>query len=825
MLKLKRYSTLYNSLMLLSVFFMLACGPGLYDENEFTSFFMPQSAYTPANSSSYYYSPAFLYLDRDEYWDMEDYNPDSFYKKDENLQEWKAYCHINVSDSLAADVIYRDKDDKTNSFYRALRQRSAAWNYLLMARKIEKASAAGGEPWNPTPADTPAMKQLFHDVTESVQNVNDSFLKGRYAYQAIKLADELSDYDSCIALYNHYFENRTDNSVIKWWSLSRKGGALLKKGDTAKAVYIFSRVFAHCPSRRKAAYMSLRLYNIRFVPAALQYCKNDGEKEEVYTLCALMPWQDALPLMKDMVKLNPNQSYLELIMAREINKNEGYYYSAQNFVWGRDTTGDYEYRQQSVSYFKNLGEFADQCANNHNIKEHAFWNTAAAYISYIEGNYKKANDYLTKASEEPTNNLILPQQIQLQKILLLTANAKQMTPELEGKVAPILANLVDSNANFYTGNAIFLACQRLAAMYKASATQKSRGWLCNRPVVSTWAMYAPAKAWLMNLFTTNQFNRSGEVFTSNNDFNAMVDTTSNATLNNLIAYYSQPNPSSEDIQLMQTAHRLDLSYLGYSNDFAYPFIGLNYLYFIKGRKAISVFHYKEAAEAWWHVADSFWSKDPFKTYLAANSFVTAIIDVHASAKADTVKYTPYQFAVRMQQLSENAKNDSSSAKDYYLLGCGAYNMSYYGNSWLLVKPNWSSGDLWLYNYYHQKDLVNSINYFSTNQAKIYFDRAMKVASNKELAALACFMAAKCEQNQFYFYVKRDSTLSQMLTNGGGYGYSNRDGSPKLNTTLQNIQNTKFHRYFNILKDKYSNSQFNKEVIRECATYRDFVEGK
>ncbi|TAM96828.1 MAG: hypothetical protein EPN39_12825, partial [Chitinophagaceae bacterium] len=505
MLKLKRYSTLYNSLMLLSVFFMLACGPGLYDENEFTSFFMPQSAYTPANSSSYYYSPAFLYLDRDEYWDMEDYNPDSFYKKDENLQEWKAYCHINVSDSLAADVIYRDKDDKTNSFYRALRQRSAAWNYLLMARKIEKASAAGGEPWNPTPADTPAMKQLFHDVTESVQNVNDSFLKGRYAYQAIKLADELSDYDSCIALYNHYFENRTDNSVIKWWSLSRKGGALLKKGDTAKAVYIFSRVFAHCPSRRKAAYMSLRLYNIRFVPAALQYCKNDGEKEEVYTLCALMPWQDALPLMKDMVKLNPNQSYLELIMAREINKNEGYYYSAQNFVWGRDTTGDYEYRQQSVSYFKNLGEFADQCANNHNIKEHAFWNTAAAYISYIEGNYKKANDYLTKASEEPTNNLILPQQIQLQKILLLTANAKQMTPELEGKVAPILANLVDSNANFYTGNAIFLACQRLAAMYKASATQKSRGWLCNRPVVSTWAMYAPAKAWLMNLFTTNQF--------------------------------------------------------------------------------------------------------------------------------------------------------------------------------------------------------------------------------------------------------------------------------------------------------------------------------
>lgn len=817
--KLKRYSTLYNSLLLLTVFGMLACGPGLYDDNEFPGFFMPQSAYTPANSMSYYYSPAFLYGN------LDDYLTDSI---DENLQEWKTYCRLNISDSLTADVIYEGSNNESNPFYRVLRQKPAAWNYLLIARKIEKASAAGGDAWSPTPADTPAMKQLFHDVADSVKIVSDLFLKDRYAFQAIKLADDLSDYDSSIVLYDHYFDNKPDNTLIKWWSLSRKGGALLHKGDTAKAVYIFARVFTHCPSRRDAAYMSLRLYHIRFVPAALQYCDNDEEKEAVYTLCAIQPWQEALPLMKAMIKINPNQAYLELIMTREINKNERYYYKAQNFEWGSDTTGNYQHRQQSFSYFKELGEFADQCANNPDIKDQAFWNTAAAYISYIEGDYKTANAFLTKASEEPTNNSVLPQQIQLQKLLLLTADAKQMTPELEGKVIPVLTNLANSDSNFYKGNAIFLACQRLAALYKAVATtsEKSKGWLCNRPKITPWEKYALAKTWMMDMFTTNQFNPSGEVFNSNNDLDQMVDTTSESILNNLIAYYNQPNPSSEDMRLMQTAHRLDLSYYGYSNGFSYPFFGLNYLYFIKGRKAISLFYYKEAAEAWKHVADSFWNKEPFKTYLAANPFVTAIIDVHARAKADTVKYTPYQFAVRMQKLTEDVKNNPTmAANDYYLLGCGAYNMSYYGNSWLLAKPNWSSGDLWLYNYHHQKNLADSINYFSTNQAKIYFDKAMKVTSNKELAALACFMAAKCEQNQFYFYAKRDSALSLMLINGEGYGYPNPNGSPKLNTTLQNIQNNKFRHYFNILKDKYSATQFNKEVIRECATYRDFVEGK
>ncbi|MGH2642634.1 MAG: hypothetical protein ACRDE2_01690, partial [Chitinophagaceae bacterium] len=625
MRKLKRYSTIYNSLLLLTVFCMLACGPGLYDDNEFPGYFMPQSAYTPPNSIPYYYSPEFLYVNTDEYWNTEAWYPDSFYKNDENLSEWKNYCHIQVSDSLTADVIYKGKDDKANPFYRALRQKPAAWNYLLVARRIEKASGAGGEIWNPTPADTPAMKQLFQDVTGSIKTINDPFLKDRYAFQAIKLADELSDYDACIHIYDQYFRNKSDSSVIKWWALSRKGGALLYKGDTVLPVYIFAQVFAHCPSRRKAAYMSLRMYHIRFVPAALQYCKDNDEKEAVYTLCALMPWQDALPLMKAMIKINPNASYLELIMTRDINKNESYYYDSQNIAWGNDTTGNYERRQQAGSYFEKLGEFADQCANNSVIKDHTFWNTAAAYIAYIEGNYRTANDYLTKASEEPTNNPVLPQQIQLQKILLLTAEAKHMTPELEREILPMLFDLENSQPSFYKGNALALAGERLAVLYKAvdMASQKTDGLHCYRSQVPSWTKYALAKSWLMTLFTTWGNNPSGEVFTQNNNILGMEDTTSLSILNNLITFFSQPNPSQSDKHMMRLAETgLNNSY------FNCPCFGLNYLYFIKGRKALVMFQYNWAEEDLRHVSDSFWDKYPFKIYLVANPFVTPIIDTH-----------------------------------------------------------------------------------------------------------------------------------------------------------------------------------------------------
>lgn len=797
--KCKRYSPLYNSLLLAAVVFMLACGPGLYDDNEFSGYFLPTSAYTPPGAEPYYYSPAFLYTGFYEYWDAP-----AGPAGDPLLEAWKRYAGAEVSDSGAAALIYEGKDEASSALFRALHARPAAWSYLTLAREIEKATAAGGTVWEPTPADSASMKRLYGIAQDSAATEKDPFLRDKYCFQAIKLAHLLHFPDTCIRLYDRYFGKSTDSSLMRFWSLSHVGGAELALGDSARGIYVFAQVFDRCPSRRKQAYMSLRLRGLRFVPAALDYCRNDRERIAVYTLCAIQPWQDGLPLMDSMVRIDPNTPYLELIMSREINKNEDVCYQNPEAAYFRDTTGTAARRAGALSYFEKLGRFASQCAGDDRFTDQAFWNAAAAYVSYVQKDYDAAGRYLHRAEADGTAREGLRRQLLLEKLLVTTDASPTVTGSLEKQVWPLLDSLKHTES-FYEGNALALACAHLRARYKllaAGTGTPPRSWFsCGKPAPGI-RRYATAKALVLAMLPSSQVNQTG--FMSSTDQYGIEDTTSEATLDSTIAFFEQRNPSPEDAELMRISG-----------------LDLNYLYLVKGRRSLARFDFAKAAAAWRPVADSFWQDEPFRTYLAANPFSDRILDTHAPAPEDTARYTPYAFALRMQQLAEAAHTrPGEAARDYYLLGCGAYQMSYFGNSWLLVKRSWGSSDL-EYGRDTQSRAVDSLNYYSTLRAQAYFDSAMRAAGPTELGAKACFMAAKCEQNQFYNYAAARDLMP--VLHGESWGPKEKNDS--LKAVLEMARDSGFHRYFSLLKTRYPGAAFTAEVIRQCATYRDFAEGR
>jgi hypothetical protein len=84
------------------------------------------------------------------------------------------------------------------------------------------------------------------------------FLKERYGFQAVKLAMILGQPEACVKLYNELILPLKTKTFISDWAFSRKAGATLALGDTAKAIYEFSLVFERCPSRRREADLSLR---------------------------------------------------------------------------------------------------------------------------------------------------------------------------------------------------------------------------------------------------------------------------------------------------------------------------------------------------------------------------------------------------------------------------------------------------------------------------------------------------------------------------------------------------------------------------------------
>ncbi|HVA98822.1 MAG TPA: hypothetical protein VNG53_08005, partial [Bacteroidia bacterium] len=76
------------------------------------------------------------------------------------------------------------------------------------------------------------------------------------------------------------------------------------------------------------------------------------------------------------------------------------------------------------------------------------------------------------------------------------------------------------------------------------------------------------------------------------------------------------------------------------------------------------------------------------------------------------------------------------------------------------------------------------------KAKEYYLKAMNAAKEKEFKAECCFMAAKCEQKEKAIY---DST---------------------------NVQNST---QFALMKKDFSNTQYFKDRMADCALLKDFVD--
>lgn len=269
---------------------------------------------------------------------------------------------------------------------------------------------------------------------------DDLFLKERYAFQAVKLACELSTYKQAQQLYDQLVKPLPKHAFMSDWALCRRAGATLALGDTARAIYEFAQVFDRCSSRRKAAETSLRTYGIRFRKEALDYAQTDRERAAVYALCAIQPGQDALDLLKEIVRLTPKNPLIELIMAREINRNEYYFFTTgEEYIRTSmsdhpDSVGFINRQEKTASYFDKLRSFGLESTQNKTLSNPAFWYTATAYLNYLGKDYKAAQSHVDQAVLQPITNPDLKKQITVQRVLLLAAQTEKITPETENQL-------------------------------------------------------------------------------------------------------------------------------------------------------------------------------------------------------------------------------------------------------------------------------------------------------------------------------------------------------------------------------------------------------
>lgn len=779
---LSRYATRSLSLLIL-----LACAAGPYDYNELLSYFLPESSENIPQDRRYHFTSQWLYV--------QPYDDTLDVAQTENAKAWAEYTRNQVTAAETQASLY-GSSKRLSSYLSRLNKPAAA--YLAFALEAQAANPEA-ESWM-LEADTtqaqPDVASLLKRAQEGYASTNDGFLKERYAFQAVKLAMLGGEATTARSLYDKLVKPLARKTFISDWSLCRKAGADMALGDTARAFYEFAQVFDRCPSRRREADLSVRIYQLRLREKALDVCQNNSEKAAVYALAAIQPNQDGLDLAQKIAEIQPNNALLELIVAREINKNEFYFFTENptDVFYEIDSTTAATRKEEAPSYFKKLRDFTLRCADNQAMKNPAFWLTATAYLDYLNKDYTSANEALQKAKQQPITNTALRQQMTLQEMLLTVAEAEQISPELEAKVMPLLEQFASSD-QFRVNNCFVLACQRMADLYrgKYASTQASGGWWssCGKKPVASITDVAQAKAFLCTMLTTNQLNRNEAYFAANADQYAIEDTTSAATIQKVIAYFSQANPTDFDRRLQKLC--------GFDND---------YLYTVLGRRALNEHDFAKAAEAFEKVNPKRWEEEPFSSYLDENPFV--LITKEGQQPADE-RVTPTAFAQQMSALSQKVKANPQDAESLYTLGCGSYNMSYFGNAWILVRRQWSGTELDFFGFGDGEPSPTQNDYYTTRKAWTYFEQAMKAAKDPELAARACFMAARCERNAFYAYVG-----DQKRQNTEWYSDNTFD------TRMASVKQAEFSKFFNLLRSRYQATAFQREILQECAYYADYI---
>lgn len=171
-----------------------------------------------------------------------------------------------------------------------------------------------------------------------------------------------------------------------------------------------------------------------------------------------------------------------------------------------------------------------------------------------------------------------------------------------------------------------------------------------------------------------------------------------------------------------------------------------------------------------------------------NGKIMDCISCDHNAKQKT-KYTKLAFLEKVKEIQENVAKGVDEHSGYLLLGNAFYNMSYYGNA----------------RFFYDNPIIDQTGYYidekyneilmSNSYTEYYYQKALNAAQNDEEKAKATYLLTKIERNKFYL---------TDLFNPYEVDYIAFDG-------------------YKILKEKYSNTNYYKDVIRECGYFRKYAE--
>jgi hypothetical protein len=594
------------------------------------------------------------------------------------------------------------------------------------------------------------MQSLIREGEIEFRDCKSHYIKRRYAYQLLRLAHYSGQYQQVLDLYDKLIPkiDRRKASILDGWMLSLKAGALKRLGETVEAAYLFSIIFREYPSVRTEAFRSFYLKNDEQWEECLNMCVSNEERATLYVIRAHREYSKAVQEMTSIYELDPLNPNLPLLLVQELLRLEedllGLEFNDQR------EANQKQYgipRPNAAKSLIELHRFIRRVIDEARIQDLDIWRVAEGYAELLSRDYYAAGITFSKIRDK-IRDKALRQQLEVMELVLQIAGFQTPSPKVEEQAYQI--RLYSDLYTAYPDLQDFLS-DKMAHLYQ-QADRPGKGFLAQHP---------PREL---------SYNPDPEV------------------LDDLISVSNKVDKSGYERILLQNRQGKDIT---------------NDLWNMKGIYFLSRFQMEAAVESFKRIPAT--EREQFGLF---NPFYFRFSDcVHCPPPKDTLQYDRVELVQKLLELDYLGKADlEKGAYHYFQLGLGLYNMTYYGYAWRAMDlfrsgANWYPDPDHIYpswlsptGNYEVKDCSEPLQYFEIS-------RRLAHDSDKELAARAAFMAARCRQKMYF--------------NSPDFKY--RPGSNVIPALPP-----EYREYYDLLISEYRSTEFYREIIQECLYFRAYA---
>ena len=629
-------------------------------------------------------------------------------------------------------------------------------DYLLFAHSVEPYVTASADPWRQPNRSRQQMEELIKQGLERFRQTHSHFIKLRYAYQIIRLAHYSKQYQRTIDLFNELMPqiDRRKPSVIFYWTLGHVAGALQALGRYPEAAYRYSLIFRNCASKRTQAFRSFLLRNDADWKKALDFCQNDRERATLYILRAGRSGSYTAADLESIYAFDPGNPQLDLLLIANVQSLERRFLRTSVTDQKRKLSFTNAQRDAAALELLDLQKLVRRIAREARSANPLLWSAIEGYLELLAGDHyavKKTFKLVEKQLErsEPYHQH-LQTQIELWRLLLEIMEINPGDAFADQAAFRVRSyDLFKKNPNFEP----FLQ-EWLSAAYAAGKQ--------------------PGKALLMAY--------PAEALTYNPD---------PVVLDDLIRASEQDDPVFlEKSMMMDTNPEYLKAYLREIK--AAYLLGL-------GQPEAAIYVLQPVPKVELAEMQKF---SPFKEVLheRINRPITDTLRLNRLQIAD--KLMDFEFQAR----AKSALQDPDAARYFYLIGLFYYNTSYFGYEWE-VADYFRSGASWTR--LAQGPVFPLRNSPAGNRentdvqlALSYFERALQTARDKELAARAAFMAARCRQKQYF---------------------CSPACSYPLGSRLIPVLPPEYRTYYDLLGREFRDTEFFGQAVKECRWLEKYLQ--